>query len=77
MSQITEDEEFNTELKNLAAGEFNLSVPNQIKAFDPDASYFSEDEEEVENDDIKQWQKETNDDKFTKGSFLTPTEAWL
>lgn len=77
LSQITEDEEFNTELKNIAAGEFNLSVPKNIKAFDPEASYFSEDEEEVENDDITKWQKETHDDKFTKGSFLTPTEAWL
>lgn len=23
------------------------------------------------------WQKQTHDDKFTKGSFLTQTEAWL
>ena len=69
LSQITEDEEFNTELKN-------LSVQKNIKAFDPEASYFSEDEE-GENDEITKWQKEMHDDKFTKGSFLTPTEAWL
>ena len=52
----------------------NLSVQKNIKAFDPEASYFSEDEE---NDEITKWQKEMHDDKFTKGSFLTPTEAWL
>ena len=77
LSDITEDEEFKREFKQIAKGEYNLTVPTTIRAFDPDESYFSEEEDEVAKDAVISWQKETHDDKFTKGSFLTQTEAWL
>ena len=48
MSNLTDDEEFNKEVKQLALGELNLgNHPDNIKDFDVDNSYFSEDENEL------------------------------
>ena len=47
--ELTDDEEFRGEVRELAKGENKL----EMKDFDPEDSYFSEDDEEVKKDDIK------------------------
>ena len=76
---ITDDEEFNEEVNNLALGNLGLIDPtsNRIKAFDPDDSYFSEDDEELDKDEVKKWQKESHFDKYAKGSMMSDLERFM
>ena len=73
VDDLTDDEEFRGEVRDLAKGENKL----QLKDFDPDESFFSEDEEEVKKDDVIQNQKETHAFRLNKGSFMTEMENYL
>ena len=48
-----------------------------MKEFDPDNSYFSEDDEDLAKDEIGTWQRETHGMKWNKGSILDPVEDRL
>ena len=78
--EFSDDEELQKDIKDLATGKatakksevFNPWEKN--KDFDAEDSYFSEDEEELEQDEIKAWQKETHQFRFNKGDFMDPVE---
>ena len=73
--ELTDDEEFQEEVKHLA--ERTNSQLKQMKEFDANDSYFSEDEDDLNKDEIKKWQRETHEFEFRKGSFMTETEHYL
>ena len=76
---MTDDEELQREIRDLATGKLQLSTEPREKMmkFDPDDSYFSEDSSDAEKDDIKAWQKEAHDLRKNKASFMAPSDFKL
>ena len=42
--EVTDDEEFITQIKEIADGTVDLDAPKQFRAFDPYDSYYSEED---------------------------------
>ena len=65
-------------MRDIAYGKLDIDAPKQFKPFDPDESYFSEDDEkELAKDELKAYQKFVHESKGTDGHFLERLEEKL
>lgn len=62
----------------MAYGKLDIDAPKQFGAFDPDESYFSEDDEnELAKDELKAYQKIMHEQRGQDGHFLERLEEKL